>query len=391
MNILYHHRTRALQVEGVHIRGIVDGLRRLGHRVDVVSPPGVTLESQATTAGAPAKTRWSLLSTHAPELLFESAEIAYNGYAYPMLAARLGLKDYQFIYERYALFSVAGVLAARRYHLPIVLEVNDSAVVSRIRPLKWQAAARRAEKFIWQRASAVITISDHFRDLIVDAGVKRARVHVMPNAVDEQRFATLPDSAELRQRLGLGDKTVIGYLGALNHWRRLDLLLEAFAKVATEHPQATVLLVGEGPDREALQAQAQALGFSHRVQFVGKVDHGAIVDYLMLLDIAVIPHSNDYGSPMKLGEYMAAGKAVVAPSLPPIAQVVGAGEGILFAPLDVDELAHALERLLCNEPLRQQIGARAREKVMTQYVWRHHVEATLQLVDDIGKREEGLP
>ncbi|MSP62765.1 MAG: glycosyltransferase WbuB [Myxococcales bacterium] len=381
MNVLYHHRTRAEDVEGVHIRGIIGAMRALGHRVDVVSPPGVNIEREAATApGAvdaqprpPGRSPWSVVSRHAPEALFESIEMAYNAYAWPALEAQLSRRDYGLLYERYALFMLAGVMTARRRRIPIILEVNDSALVDRIRPLRLQAAARRVERFIWRSADAIVTITSYFRDLIIEAGVPEERIQVVPNAVDDRAFATLQGGGEVRHHLRLDGRVVVGYVGALNHWRRLDLLLGAFAGLAARHPTAHLLVIGDGPDRSALEEAVRAGGLEARATFTGKVPHARIAEHLGAIDIAVIPHSNDYGSPMKLFEYMAAGRLVVAPWLPPIVSVIGEDDGgVLFRPLDQDALAHALDGLLGDPERRAHLGARAREKVLADYVWRRH-------------------
>lgn len=392
MNVLYHHRTRGEDVEGVHIRGIVHALRALGHEVDIVSPPGVDVERAPAparnSAPAPAKrpSPWSLVSKRAPWVVFEGAEVAYNAYAFPMLASKLGQREYSFIYERYALFSIAGVVTARRRGLPIILEVNDSAVVSRIRALRMQAAARRVERFVWRSADAIVTITHYFRDLILEAGVPAERVHVIPNAVDEAAFRALPDGAPLRRQLGLDGKVAIGYVGAINFWRRLDLLVNAFAAVAARHPAAHLVLIGDGPDRDGVAELARSLGLAERVTFTGKVPHADIPAHLAALDVAVIPHSNTYGSPMKLFEYMAAGKLVVAPWLPPIVSVVGEEDGgVLFPPLDQAGLEAALDGLLADADRRARLGARAREKVLSQYVWQRHAQTILDLYDGLRR------
>jgi glycosyltransferase involved in cell wall biosynthesis len=383
MNVLYHHRTRGEDVEAVHIRGIVDGLRNLGHHVDVVSPPGVDVEK--TKHAAPAKKKngrspLSLISRKAPELIFESVEMAYNAYALPVLEAKILRREYQLLYERYALFSLAGVLTARRHRMPLILEVNDSAVVNRIRPLKLQAAARRVERFVWNRADAIVTITHYFRDLILEAGVSPDRVHVIPNAVDDQAFGAAVDGAGVRKKLNLEDSVVVGYVGAINFWRRLDLLVQSFATLAEKHPRARLVLIGEGPDREGVAELAKKLNVAERVHFTGKIAHAEIPAHLAALDIAVIPHSNTYGSPMKLFEYMAAGRTVLAPWLPPIVSVIGRDDGgVLFPPLDQAGLTRALDSVLGDEALRTQLGRRAREKVMEGYVWRRHAERILRI------------
>ncbi|HUS64259.1 MAG TPA: glycosyltransferase family 4 protein [Kofleriaceae bacterium] len=399
MNVLYHHRTRGEDVEGVHIRGIINGLRELGHEVDVVSPPGVDVEhapppktatavAAATKARKPKRpSRWTTLSSKTGGLVFEGAEMAYNAYSWPMLSARLASRDYALLYERYALFSVAGVMAAHANRVPIILEVNDSAVVNRIRPLRLQAAARRVERFVWNRADAIVTITHYFRDLILETGVSADRVHVIPNAVDDAAFSGLPDAAPLRQQLGLTGKVTIGYVGAINFWRRLDLLVGAFAEVAPRYPAAHLVLIGDGPDKAGVADQANALGLRGRITFTGKVPHAEIPAHLAALDIAVIPHSNTYGSPMKLFEYMAAGKLTVAPWLPPIVSVIGEDDGgVLFPPLDQAGLARALDGLLGDADRRARLGARAREKVLSDYVWRRHAQTILDINARLGPR-----
>ncbi|MGE5185287.1 MAG: glycosyltransferase [Acidobacteriota bacterium] len=366
--MLYHHRTRAQDVEGVHIRGMVNAFRELGHTVDIVAPPGVTHEPRAPAAAR--ASRWRAFARRAPESLFEAAEVAYNAYALPALERRLSVRDYSFVFERYALFLGAGVLAAARHRVPIILEVNDSARVDRIRAARWKRAGFEAERRIWRSASAIVTVSSVFRDIVADAGVPAERVHVIPNAVDAAAFSELPDGSATRRQLGL-EGVVIGYVGALNSWRRLDLLLDVFAR---RRLAASLLVIGDGPDRAALERAAD-----RRVRFVGNVPHADIPRYLACVDIAVIPHSNTYGSPMKLFEYMAAAKAVVVPALGPMTDVLTPAEGRLFAPLDADALGRALEELVADAGLRARLGRAARAKALREFVWRGHAERVLRL------------
>jgi glycosyltransferase involved in cell wall biosynthesis len=390
MNVLYHHRTRGREVEGVHIRGLANALRELGHRVDMVSPPGVDVDApERAPGGQPARRPgpWSLLSARAPEIVFEAAEIGYNVYARAALAAQLRQRRYGLIYERYALFTIAGALAAGAQKIPLILEVNDASVVDRIRPLKLKAAAQRVERFVWNRADAVVTITSYFRDLIIESGVPAERVHVVPNAVDDRVFLQLPAREAAASRLGLARKQVIGYVGALNHWRRLDLLIDAFAQIAPAHPAAHLLIVGDGPDRGAIAEAVRGRGLGDRVTFAGKVPHHDVAMHLAAMDVAVIPHSNDYGSPMKLFEYMAAGLVVVAPWLPPIASVIGQDDGgVLFPPLDAGALAEALDALMADPAECVRLGQLAREHALHRYVWRRHAETVLRITADLQER-----
>ncbi len=393
MNVLYHHRTRGQEVEGVHIRGIVHALRRRGHRVDIVSPPGVDVERPSAPAGSatPTATRksspWSFLTQRAPELVFEAAELGYNGYAVAALSRRFAEVAYDLCYERYALFSAGGVELAKKRAVPFILEVNDSAIVPRIRPLKMQAAACRAEQHIWQRADAIVTITPYFRDLIIEQGVAPERITVIPNAIDAPDYATLPDRAAARARLGLDGKIVLGYVGALNHWRRLDLLIDAFAALASKHPRAHLLLVGDGPDRASIEAGLAQRGLADRATLTGRLPHDEMPAYLRALDVAVLPHSNLYGSPMKLFEYMASECPIVAPCLPPIATILrDLDAGMMFAELDGDALTRALDTLLSNDALRGALGRAARKLALERYTWDTHAETLLRLYGRLVRR-----
>ena len=209
---------------------------------------------------------------------------------------------------------------------------------------------------------------------------------MIPNAVDESEFAAGDGGASARRRHGLERNTIVGYVGAINRWRRLDLLVDAFARVAPSFPAVHLLVVGDGPDRGAAARQAGALGIADRVCFAGAVPHEQVASYIAAFDVAVLPHSNVYGSPMKLFEYMAAGRSVVAPRLPPIVPVLGdSGEGevgVVFTSLDAGGLSSALAALLGDKDLRDRLGGAARARARREYVWSRHGI----LVEDLAER-----
>jgi hypothetical protein len=169
--VLYHHRTQGKAVEGVHIRGVVDALRARGTTVDMVCLPGAdpyaTPKAMSPTQQA---RKWMKFVTWMPEPLFELAEIAYNYIAlFKLLAQLKRAPDTAFIYERYALFTFAGVLAGRLKNVPVILEINDSAIVERVRPLFFQWIATRIEHWCLRRASGLIFVSKVFLKRVADA------------------------------------------------------------------------------------------------------------------------------------------------------------------------------------------------------------------------------
>ncbi|HTM29270.1 MAG TPA: glycosyltransferase, partial [Rhodanobacter sp.] len=163
MRILYHHRTRGQHVEGVHIRGIVHALRELGHEVTVMSFPGADPEHEATSR-AGGRGRLGGLIARLPGVLFECLELGYNLVTLWRMSAAIRRLRPQLIYERYSLFLFATVWLARRHRIPLVLEINDSALVRRVRPLRLKRLARRIERWCLRQCTGLVFISNYFRE-----------------------------------------------------------------------------------------------------------------------------------------------------------------------------------------------------------------------------------
>lgn len=264
------------------------------------------------------------------------------------------------VVERYALGGGAALDAAAALGLPYVLEVNaplvDEAV--RFRGLQDAQLWRQRERSLMARAEHVVVVSSALRDHAIAAGANPAAVAVIPNGVDLELFA-LGDGAAVRASLSLGSEIVIGFAGSLKPWHGVRLLLEAVRLLAQE---LRVLIVGDGPEREALERLATEPGLRGKVVFTGSVAHDEVPAYLNAMDVGVAPFEpieGFYFSPLKVAEYMASGLPVVASrqgDLP----VVLAGAGMLFEPGDGPALAEALSTLATDPDLRSRLGELAR-------------------------------
>lgn len=382
MNILYHFRTQGTGAEGVHIAGIATAFERLGHRVVFFSPTGV--DPRTTAGGNPfaKKVRRSLLArlaTHAPAFIFELLEISYNVVAYARNRAALTRENCTLIYERHAFFLCATAFLAQRRGVPLVVEVNELAGDERVRADPWLLPlARLADRLTFQRASLIVVVSPHLARRIAGLGIAPEKILVLPNAVSAASLDTPADGAAIRARNGCADAVVIGFVGWFVAWHRLDVLLTQFATLAAEHPQLRLLLIGDGPLRENLTTRAAALGVSERVILPGAVPHAEIPAHLAAMDIVVVPHSNEYRSPIKLFEAMARARPVVAPRTEPIAAVITDGvNGLLFDPGNPASLCAALQRLIASPALRAQLGAAARASIREKHTWDRNAEVVL--------------
>ena len=372
LQILYHHRTQGRGVERVHIMSVVEAWRRLGHHVDVVSPPGVHPEHPEDPQDGRRPTPLGWLAKHVPRFCFEFMELAYNVRAFATLWARHRKHRYDFVYERYAYLNLAGSLTSRMFHVPFLLEVNFTSrtVMARERSRAARFLERKTERWMFPRADACVVVSSKLRALLLESGVDDRRVIVVPNAADPAKFDPLRRAPELRASLGLDGRLVVGFVGYFSRWHGVRLLCDAFEPIRARVPGAAFLLVGDGQTFGEIASLVRARGWEDSVVLPGRVTHDAVPDYVALFDVAVMPHSNDYGSPMKIAEYMAAGKAVVAPRLGPIEDMVRDGHtGVLFDPGDAQALGAAVAGLLGDPERRRVIGQAARQEVERVLNW----------------------
>jgi len=375
LNILYHHRTRGSDVEKVHILGMVDALNRLGHEVMVVSPPGVQLKRASATSAK--HSRWFRRFTcYVPEILFEGLEMLYNLTAYPRIKRAALEQNADVIYERYALFCFAGVAMARCLKIPIILEINDATFLNRVRKLKLNRLARYLERWIFRQADALIAVSHNLKAMLAQHGVKEDKIWVIPNAVDIHQFCFKSDSRPVRKQYHIpDDKIVVGFIGSMVPWHGIDMLLDSLGDMFASNLSIHLLLVGD--DRRINLASHPARLKEH-VTFTGRIPHDAIPQYIAAMDIAVLPNSNNYGSPMKLFEYMAAGKPVVAPQLGPIEEIITHKvDGYLFEQFNREQMVKFILMLAADKKLRQKIGINAKIKVFGEHTWEKNAQRTL--------------
>ncbi|MDR3406703.1 MAG: glycosyltransferase family 4 protein [Chthoniobacter sp.] len=373
MNILFHFRTQGTGAEGVHIAGIAGAFRLLGHRVVFSSPSSI--DPTATAGENPFRQRQrgilARLAAYAPGVFFELLEIGYNVFAGFRLSALLRQERFDLVYERHAFFLCITALLAQRHRVPLVVEVNELAGDERVRADPWLLPlARLADRLTFQRARLIVVVSPHLQRRIEAMGIHREKILVLPNGVDEQALAVRADGSSIRHRYQCDRAVIVGFAGWFVPWHRLDMLIAQFAALAAGKAELRLMLVGDGPLRESIETQASALGIRDRLLFSGPVPHAEMPEYLAAMDICVISHSNTYRSPIKLFEYMAASRAIVAPRTEPIALILRHGEnGLLFDPGNEDDLRTQLAALVDDPTLRSQLGNQARKDVIEKHTW----------------------
>ncbi|MBD8045433.1 glycosyltransferase [Arthrobacter sp. Sa2BUA2] len=274
------------------------------------------------------------------------------------------------------------LIAARRLGIPFSYEVRGLWEVTEAsaKPA-WEESeryqlAKRLETFVAANADIVFAITDQVRDELVQRGVEPERIRLLPNGVDTDRFTPMPPSKRLRAQLNLPTGIpVVGYAGSLVHYEGLSDLLVSLAILKQEGTAFRAVIVGDGPELGALQAQTTQLGLDDWVNFVGRVEADTVPEYVSIFDIMPCPRVSlpvtELVSPLKPLEAMAAGKAMVLSDLAPLRTFAGKNQdrAILARPSSPEDLARAIRTLLENEELRNQTGQRARLWTVRERQW----------------------
>lgn len=296
------------------------------------------------------------------------------------------------VYERYSLWSFAGMEYARDRGAAGLLELNAPLVEEQAahRKLVHRDVAEAVADRAFAAASRLIAVSEPLARWVKSSFGARGRVHVMPNAIDPARF---PASVHPARRAA-GAFTV-GFLGSLKPWHGLSVLAEAFARLHARWPSSRLLVVGDGPERGAFESSLSAHGVRHLAELTGTVAPHDVPGLLASMDAAVAPYPPQprfYFSPLKVYEYMAAGLPVVASRVGQIAEAIRDGEdGLLCPPGDAPRLAEALGRLAADPALRARLGTKARQRVLAEHTWSAVAERILLLaVESVRERRDRL-
>ena len=361
----------------VHVQAVLEALRAAGAELWLFAAR-LGGEPPRTLSGIPIR---RLPRSHSEDKAAQEREaLKANRALREMLEAN---GPFDAVYERYALWSHAGMEYARDAGAAGLLEVNAPLVVEEAahRGLVHLEAAEAVADQAFGAASRLIAVSEELARWMAMRPGARGRVHVIPNAVDPVRF---PSDIQPTHRLG--DAFTVGFLGGLRPWHGLTLLAEAFAEFHAGRPSSRLLVVGDGPERAGFESALTTHGVRAVTELTGAVTPDDVPGLLASMDAAVAPYapqSRFYFSPLKVYEYMAAGLPVVASRVGQIAETIRHREtGLLCPPGDATCMAEALERLAADPALRARLGANARQHVLADHTWSGVAQRILLLANE---------
>ncbi|WP_231335241.1 glycosyltransferase family 4 protein [Actinomadura graeca] len=269
----------------------------------------------------------------------------------------------------------------QRHGLPVVYEVRgflEDSWLSRDPAHRetdeFYRLTRELETRRMAEADAVVTLGEAMRAEIAARGVPAEKIHTVPNAVDETFLRPLPDAAGLRASLGIpADAPVVGLTSSFYGYEGIDTLIDAAALLRGRGTPVTLLLVGDGPERGALERRAAGHGV-HAV-FTGRVPMESVRRHHAVLDVFAVPRRADrvcqLVTPLKPIEAMAGGIPVIASDVKALREIVEPGvTGTLTVPEEPEAWADSLEELIYAPERRRKIGQSAREWVRAERTWR---------------------
>ncbi len=371
MKILYHHRIASKDGQYVHVEELTNAMLEQEHELVWVAPAFTQKAEFGNEGGVAAKLKKKL-----PKSIYELLELGYSLIiAFKLIRAILREKP-DFIYERYQLYQPMGVVVAKLFRLPILLEINAPLVDERAKysGLELVGLARCIERFTWRGATKALPVTQVLADIVEEGGVKPENIEVIQNGTNANLLETV---FAAKQRRNDGTIT-IGFVGFIHPWHKLELAIEAVAKFPSLNVR--LVCVGDGDVRPELEAIAEQLDVADKVEFTGLKSRAEVFDYVAGFDIALQPAVTPYASPLKLFEYLAAGSLIIAPRSPNICEIVDEQSALLFEPDSSDDfqekLFYAIQHFDELEPLRAQARASIDER---HFTWQSNAERVVAL------------
>ena len=381
MKILYHHRIASKDGQYVHIEEIIKAMKKQDHKIFMVAPSMGEEQDFGGDGGLV-----SLLKSKLPRWLYETIEFAYSFWALAKLSIAIIKHKPDVIYERYNLLNPSGIWAKKLFRLPLLLEINAPLLEERSKydGLSLHRLARWSQEYTWRNADYVLPVTNVLAQHQRDIGIPEERIRVIPNGINKSEFIDKHPPNPLK--IDVSDKIVVGFVGFCRDWHGLDKIVQLLAQPGNEN--LFFLLVGDGPAVAGIQKIAKESGIKEQLYVTGLVKREDMPAWLGPIDIALQPAVVDYASPLKMLEYMATGKAIVAPRQANIGELLtDRVNALLFDPNDQQTFVDACDKFIHDKTLREKLAAAAKETIYTRdLTWDGNAKVIVDLANMLLKR-----
>jgi glycosyltransferase involved in cell wall biosynthesis len=253
-----------------------------------------------------------------------------------------------------------------------------------------------AEEINFRLSDKIICVTEGIkREIVRRYKVNEGKLVVIPNGANIELFRPL-DKHGCRRKLGLEeDAFYVGFVGSFAPWQGLDILIEAARQVKEQgYSQIKYILVGDGECEYILRQKVQGYKLEDEIRFTGRVAYEQVVNYMNACDVAVAPFTTKgsaaLSSPLKLFEYLACGRPVIASRVDGVKEVIEEGKcGYLFEPGDAEELAKRIIQSYQERDALQEMGLRGRQLVESKYTWRATAKRIVEVLSEVVEEKSG--
>jgi glycosyltransferase involved in cell wall biosynthesis len=392
MRILYYssHPTLSLKAQtgtGTHMREMINAMRELDHEVHPVIMADILNAPASRPAQASSRGLKPLAKKMIPGLIWRSLKevnlLRFDTRAGQILRQEIDKFKPDLVYERAAYMQVEGLKAIKEKKCLHYMEIN-APFIDEVRqfegaPTLLKNMARHSEYLQTNSPDKVYVVSGALKKYYMKYAGDKDKIEVMPNCVNSGK--AISDQLlkySLKFKLGLRGKFVIGFVGSIFPYHGVDLLIKAFASVALSKPDSVLLIVGDGQTIPELRSLSRQLGIENKVIFTGSIAHDEVFTYIDLMDITVMVKSNWYGSPVKIFEYGAMRKPIIAPFTSPVMDVMHTGVDALLTPPDEQSVCNAINSLISDKSLGNRLADTFHYKVMQHHTWKGAAETILK-------------
>lgn len=292
-----------------------------------------------------------------------------------------------FIFERITSYHDSGLRAAKQAKIPFVIEIHEmhNALEYKDRMnFEWY------RRYLWikvaRESDLVVVVSSMLKKYLIDEGVDGEKILVLPNAADLELFQERGKRLTVRNKLNINQEIVLGFVGCMHAYHGITLLPELCQTLLKMGLAFKIVLVGSfdrWPGGE--QAYRDLLiknNVENHIILVGGIAVTEVPEYIEAMDICLMPDSNEYGSPLKIFEYGAMAKPVVAPAYGPVKDVIDhAVNGLLFEPKSVSDMAQQIESLISDKKLGIRIGQALQKNVINNHTWEKNASSILERIE----------
>ncbi len=378
MKILFYSPHPTLYIEaptgyGSHMRGMVNGFREEGHTVEilVLGNKPQSIESVAQ------KNRFkSILKTALPKILWrtlkEIQQIRFDKFAAEELHRAIQKFNPDLLYERSAWMSNGSVKVLKQFKIKHIVEIN-APFEEEVKEFEKASSfisfiGKKKLNNLLHSANLVAPITSSLQNHIAkNYDIKPEKCFIVPNAIDKSEIQTnVSRLEEIREKFALRDKIVVGFVGSIFHYHRVDRLIHALSELNDSN--VTLLIVGDGYLIPELKKQAKALDLQSCIHFTGSVPKHDIYNYIDTMDVVTLPNTEWYCSPVKLFEYGALGKLVLSVNEAGVSDIMTKSDGVLFENNE-QNFQEAFSFTISNLSQLKERAYNFQQKILSSHTW----------------------